>query len=110
LPDFIPKPFACSVSRQDGVVRVRPAGELDMASAAMLEDQLQAALQDGAQRLVVDLRDLEFMDSTGLTLLARWSLGSRRDGYDMALVQGDDRIRRLFELTGMVSQFQFVDE
>jgi anti-sigma B factor antagonist len=109
LPDFIPKTFRCSVSRQNGAVHIRPAGELDMASVPALEDRLQAALEDGARRVVVDLRELEFMDSTGLTLLARWSLGAERDGYDLALVHGDERIRRLFELTGMISHFRFVD-
>jgi anti-sigma B factor antagonist len=109
LPDLIPTPFQCSVSRQDGAARLQPAGELDMASAPALEDRLRAALTDGARRLVIDLRELEFMDSTGLTLLARWSLGAQRDGYELELVQGDERIRRLFELTGMVSHFRFVD-
>ena len=58
---------------------------------------------------MIDLRELEFMDSTGLTLLTRWSLGSERDGYDLALVAGPDRIQRLFELTGLITHFQFVD-
>jgi len=109
LPDSIPQPFSCSVSRQDGAAHLVPAGELDMASVPDLEDRLRAALEEGARRLVIDLRELEFMDSTGLTLLARWSLGARQDGYELALVQGDDRIQRLFELTGMIAHFRFVN-
>jgi anti-sigma B factor antagonist len=80
-----------------------------MASVPLLEERLRDALDDGARRLVLDLRGLDFMDSTGLTLLARWSLGARQDGYALALVPGDERIQRLFELTGMISHFDFVD-
>ena len=62
----------------------------------------------GARRLVVDLRGLEFMDSTGLTLLTRWALGAERDGFAFALVAGNERIQRLFELTGLAAHFTFV--
>ena len=50
---------------------------------------------------MVDLRGLEFMDSTGLTLLTRWTLEAERDGYAFALIAGSERIQRLFELTGL---------
>ena len=42
------------------------------------------------------------MDSTGLTLLTRWSLGAERDGYAFALIAGSERIQRLFELTRLL--------
>jgi anti-sigma B factor antagonist len=108
-PSFIPKPFHCDLAATDGVVRVIPRGELDMSSVPILEGRLREALDGGGTRLVVDLRGLEFMDSTGLTLLTRWTRGAERDGYDMALVRGDERIHRLFEITGMVRFFTFVE-
>jgi anti-sigma B factor antagonist len=108
-PDFMPKPFHCDIARTDGTIRISPRGELDMSSVPILEEKLRAALNGGGKRLVVDLRGLEFMDSTGLTLLTRWSRGADRDGYDLALVPGDERVHRLFEITGMVSFFTFVD-
>ena len=40
------------------------------------------------------------MDSTGLTLLTRLSLAAERDGFALALIAGNDRIQRLFEITG----------
>lgn len=106
--DFLPKPFRCEVSHLDGTAHVRPAGELDMSTVRVLEQEFRDAHAAGARRLVVDLRDLEFMDSTGLTLLARWSLGAERDGYAFALIAGSERIQRLFELTGMTERFTFV--
>jgi anti-anti-sigma factor len=110
LPHFPPKPFRCAVAERDGSVHLRCAGELDMASAPVLEDGLRHALERGARRLVVDLRDLEFMDSSGLTVLARWSLGARDDRYALALVPGPRPVQRLFEITGMAQHFTFEEE
>jgi anti-sigma B factor antagonist len=111
LPDkFLPSPFRCDVEADgDGAVRIRPVGELDMSTVGVLEQTMHKARAAGHQLLVIDLRELEFMDSTGLTLLTRWSLGSERDGYDLALVAGSDRIQRLFELTRLITHFKFVD-
>ena len=73
-----------------------------------VERLLRQALDDGARRIVVDLRGLSFMDSTGITLLTRWNNASARDGFDLALVQGHERIARLFTLTGLDEYFTFV--
>jgi anti-sigma B factor antagonist len=111
LPDqFLPKPFRCDLEDAgDGAARIRPAGELDVATVGTLEARIREAHETGFRRLVVDLRGLEFMDSTGLTLLTRWTLESRRDGFEFAVVPGGDRIRRLFDLSGLSPHFRFVD-
>jgi anti-sigma B factor antagonist len=109
LPDFISKPFRCTTDAHNGAVLVRPAGELDISSVPILEEQMQSALTSGARELVVDLRGLDFMDSTGLTLLTRWLRESHNDGFRLALVRGDERVHRLFELTSMDALFTFVD-
>jgi anti-sigma B factor antagonist len=108
-PDFMPKPFHCDVAERDGAIHLRPRGELDMGSVPRLEEQLRRASAGGGGLIVVDLRELEFMDSTGLTLLTRWSREADRDGYDLALIRGEDRVHRLFEITGMAAYFTFVD-
>ncbi len=82
-----------------GSAWLRPSGELDMSTVPVLEAHFRQAHAAGHRRIVLDLRALDFMDSTGLTLLTRWSLGAERDGYDFALVAGRERIQRLFELT-----------
>jgi anti-sigma B factor antagonist len=82
-------------------------GELDIATAPEVDRRIADALAAGVRRLVVDLRGLTFMDSTGLVLLARWNLGARQDGFDLSLIQGDARIRRLFTLTGLERHFIF---
>lgn len=105
--DFAPNPFRCAVSHRDGATYVRPEGDLDMSTVEDVEIALREALEDGAKRVIVDLRGLHFMDSTGLTLLTRWNNASQRDGFNLELVKGDPRIQRLFTLTGLHEYFTF---
>jgi len=107
---FRPTPFTCETAANGDGLCLRPTGELDISTTPMLEARLREARDRGHRRLVVDLRGLEFMDSTGLTLLTRWTLESRRDGFDLSLVAGHERIQRLFDLSGMTPHFTFTDE
>jgi anti-anti-sigma factor len=91
-------------------VRVAPRGELDISTVPRFERRLSEALDGGARRLVIDLRELEFMDSTGLTVLVRWGRRATQDGYEIALVRGEPRVHRLFEITGLDSQFTFAED
>ena len=104
---FLPPPFNIEVAYDGHETRLRPVGELDMSTSPRLEAALEDASLPG-RRVIVDLRGLDFMDSTGLTLLTRWSLAAERDGFSLALVPGNGRIQRLFELTRLVAHFQFV--
>ena len=108
MPRSVPAPFHCDLVPEDGRVLMRLAGELDLSSTPVLEQRLREALDSGRQ-LVVDLRNLDFMDSTGLTLLVRWARGAEQDGYELALVRGEPRVHRLFELTGLDAAFTFTD-
>jgi anti-sigma B factor antagonist len=101
--------FHIEVDREDSVARVRPVGDLDLATVGDLDARLEQLRAQGVRQLVLDLRGLTFMDSTGLSLTARWSAEAARDGFDFGLVRGSRPIRRLFELTGMDSRLPFVE-
>ena len=107
MPHLLPDSFRCEIAPEDGRVLLRLAGELDMSTAPILEQRLREALDGGGRRLVVDLRGLDFMDSTGLTLLVRWDRAGEQEGYELELVRGEPRVHRLFELTGLDSRFTF---
>jgi anti-sigma B factor antagonist len=68
---------------KDGDTRVLTLeGELDLANADLLEVELEESLGDGARRIVVDMRKLEFIDSTGIALLVTALGEDRVDGID----------------------------
>ena len=65
---FDPTGFSISISDRDGRAVVVIRGELDLATAPDLDAAIKSRLDDG-QDVVVDLRELDFMDSTGLRVL-----------------------------------------
>lgn len=82
-------------------------GELDMATVPDLEALTSKLCVEGAE-LVLDLRELAFMDSTGLqaVLRTRAMCGERRCGFSM--IPGPPAVQRLFELTGLESLLPFI--
>lgn len=84
-------------------------GELDLATVDQLQDELDRIAATGRLReLVIDLRELDFLDSTGLRLLLKLLSDCREDGCSLGLVPGGRPIQKLFEVTGTDAHFQFV--
>jgi anti-sigma B factor antagonist len=109
VPHLDLTPFRCDLVPEGRRTRIALRGELDISTVPQLERRLREALDGGGRELVVDLRELDFMDSMGLTLLVRWSRGAEQDGYDLALLRGEPRVHRLFEITGLDSIFTFAE-
>jgi anti-sigma B factor antagonist len=86
-------------------------GELDLSGAPPLEEEIgRLSEQDGVRRVVLDLRELEFMDSSGLrtVALAERRLGAA--GRELVLVRGRDTVQRVFSITRMDEHLTFVDD
>ena len=101
--------LTCEVIAERGRTRVLPQGSLDLASAPLLDAQLEDLRAGGARMLVLDLRELAFMDSTGLRLALRWQEMAERDGFSLGFVAGPPHIQRVFELTGTTGRLAFVE-
>jgi anti-sigma B factor antagonist len=86
-----------------------PHGEIDLASVEELATTLRELRENGFHHLVLDLRGVTFMDSTGLRLILTWDDASRRDGIEFRLIPGPPIVQRLFEITGVAGQLPFVD-
>ncbi len=84
-------------------------GELDLASADMLEREVRKLRLDGRDCVVVDLRNVEFMDSTGLRVLLSLRNAAKRAGQRLILVRGPRQVQRLFELTATGPLFDWRD-
>jgi anti-anti-sigma factor len=84
-------------AQHDGIDVLTLNGELDLASAPVLEKQLRAI--DGRDaRIVVDLSGCGFIDSTGLTVIVE---AASREGHSIALVGPTPQVRRVFEITAV---------
>jgi anti-anti-sigma factor len=90
-------------------VVVAPRGELDLASLAAVERQLDDLRDVGFADIVVDLRGVTFLDSSGLQLLLAASRQASASGCRFRLVQGDAAVQRLLEITGTTEAFEFVE-
>ena len=90
-------------------VAVRPIGELDIATVPEVEGVLRRVRQDGAPVIVLDLRDVGFLDSSGLRLILAWNESSQRDGIRFGLVRGPEIVQRVLEATRVVDHLDFVD-
>ncbi len=88
------------IDARDPVTSIALTGELDMATVPKLVDQLTALERDGAKTIVLDVRDLRFIDSSGLHALVRAYERSERDGHRFLLVGANPFVRRLCQITG----------
>ena len=104
-------PVDVDIARQDGVLRLALAGELDVSTAASVEERL-IELEDGEQadRMVLDLRGLRFIDSTGLSLLINAHSRGRKAGRRVTVVSGTGAPRRILETTGLGRRLDVVEE
>ena len=84
-------------------------GELDLASSPELEQQLDQVWRSDADQLVLDLRGLEFMDSTGLSIIVGAHQRVAETGRKLSVVKGPPQVQRLLDLTGVSERLQLVD-
>jgi anti-anti-sigma factor len=98
--------------RSNGVV-VALRGELDIASVQRAEGELQRAVADireGDQFLALDLRELDFMDSTGLRFILEAQSRAEAAACRFVVVQGPDAVGRVLRVTRVDSLLDIVDD
>ena len=100
------------VERHDDTTMVRLAlrGDLDLYAAPTLDDALVTLEGEKWPVMLLDLRPLEFVDSAGLRLLVRSHARAQKDGRRVVLVRGSENVQRVFTLTGLDRELEFVDE
>lgn len=84
-------------------------GELDLRTSPELEDRLARVWAAGAELVILDLRQIEFMDSTGLRVLLGAHQRAQETGRRFALVRGADQVERVLTLTGVRDLLTVVD-
>jgi anti-sigma B factor antagonist len=101
--------FDLHVERRDSAAILRVSGELDITGADVLEARIGELAGDSPDVVVIDLRKVSFMDSTGLRSLLRARALGTEEGWSLKLIRGPEPVHRVLELTRMDDVFDFVD-
>lgn len=85
------------VAHIDEACIIRPEGELDLAGCPSLELALEDAEENEAERLILDLEDLEFIDARGLRVLLEAAQRSARNGNRLQVTRGRGQVARMLD-------------
>ena len=97
-----------SITRADHGERavVHLGGEIDVYTAPLVREKIDEEIHAGRNDLVVDLSDVTFVDSTGLGVLVGRLKLARTRGGSLSLVGTDDRVLKVFSITGLDKVFE----
>ena len=101
--------FRLEVRSQGQATIIAVSGELDLASSPALQEELDRVSALDTDLLIIDLRELDFMDSTGLSVLVRAHQRAEEQGRQLAMVKGAQQVQRLLSLTGVADRLTLVD-
>jgi len=91
-------------------VRLVLTGQLDIAGASRVERELERIEQEPPATIVLDLRALTFMDSTGLRVILAADGRAREQARRLVLVRGSDTVQRIIEMTRLDERLEIVDD
>ncbi|MDP8956716.1 MAG: STAS domain-containing protein [Actinomycetota bacterium] len=95
---------------RNGTAIVSLAGEFDISEVPDVEKKLKAVEKRRPDLLVLDLRELTFMDSSGLRVVLEADLRSRRDARRFALIPGPEPVHRVFLIALLDKRLEFVED
>lgn len=107
-----PEPFSVEVAEQAGALLVRPRGELDLAGAPEVEALLGPPLRDG-RHVVLDLRGLEFLDSSGIRAIVQAHNEAQENGpparFSIVRPERTTEVWRILEVSGVGETLDVLD-
>jgi anti-sigma B factor antagonist len=98
-----------TVREGEGTILVALFGELDLSEVEQVREVLEGAEAKQPQILVIDLRGLEFMDSSGIRVVVEADLRAKNDGRKLLLVRGPDPVHRVFTIALLDRRLEFID-
>jgi anti-sigma B factor antagonist len=103
--------FGLTIEEFDsGAIRIAMTGELDLAHAYTFDEELRRAEEARPPCIVLDLRELTFLDSCGLARLLAARRRARRLGHRLLLVRGSAAVQRLFAYAAVDEAFEMVSD
>jgi anti-anti-sigma factor len=107
-PPAAPVSFRVEVHREGRMCRVAVIGEMDLSNVGLVDVNLSELTRRQPEALVLDLRQLTFLDSSGLRLVLGWAERAKIEGFSLRVIQGEPAIRRVFEITGTLDHVTYV--
>lgn len=104
----VPEQMRIDVRREPDRVVLSVHGELDLASAPLLQREIERAQTD-SPALILDLESLAFIDSTGLRTILTAHERSQERGVEFAVTRGSEQVRRLLSITRAGEHLRIVD-
>ncbi len=95
--------------RSSGLVVISARGPLDLMAAPALREELTAHVHNGNKRLVIDLSEVESMDSTALGALVFALKAARKNGGDLRIAGPNERVVTLLKLTKLADLLKVTD-
>jgi anti-sigma B factor antagonist len=98
------------VREAEGAILITLFGELDISEVDAVERVLSTAESKRPKCLIIDLRGLEFMDSSGIRLLVEADLRARAEDRRLILVRGSEAVHRVLAIALLDKRLEIVDE
>jgi len=108
MTDF-DQPLLISTSTESTSCVLTLVGELDPHTAPILEREVDASRRNGAKKLVLDMTELRFIDSSGLRVIIRAHKDLEQDEGTLVLRSPSPTAMRLFEITDLLDHFTIED-
>ena len=94
----------------DDTAIVHPVGEIDLSRAPSLRHQISEVQNERPARLVIDLEEVPYMDSSGVATLVEVMQVARRQGGKLVLCRLQDKVQSIFEIARLDMVFTIVDD
>ena len=101
-----PEPFSIAVTPDRDRVFIAPVGEIDLATCPLLRSRMTELQNDGFSHLVLDLREVTFLDSSGLKLILEQV---NNPNIEFGVVPGPASVQRMFDVLGINDMVPRVD-
>ncbi len=88
---------------------VDASGEIDMQTSPRMREELRNLVAKKPERIVVNLSDVKYIDSSGLATLVECLQSTRKTGSKLILTGMNDNVRDIFDLSGLNRVFTIVD-
>jgi anti-sigma B factor antagonist len=109
-PRTLSIPLCASASHRGDAVVLILDGELDLSARVAFEELLDEAVESDAEHVFVDLRGLQFIDSTGIALLLHAMKIADEQGFAIRFVPGDGHVWSVLKTTGVADRIPIADE